>query len=288
MQTSTSPALPVRVDADLCRRDGLCAMVCPLGIMGAQEGGLAVVSEVLAPRCIACGHCVAVCPGGALSLTGLPGGAGQPLDKALGVSLEQAEQLLKSRRSVRRFKPQPPDRALLTRLLNDAEYAASGHNARPTEWSVLHGREAVANVAALTVEWMRGVIEGAPEVARRYHMKGIVRAHEAGQDIICRGAPCLAVAHGPEAGTTPREDGVIALTYLEILAHAAGLGACWAGFVNFAATRHEGVRAALRIPPGRTMVGGLMLGHPALRYARIPPRAPARAAFYDDTGREPA
>ncbi len=282
------PALPIAVDAALCLRDGLCAMVCPLGIMKADDDGLAVVDENLAKRCIACGHCVSVCPSGALSLTGLAGGpaapvgAGQPVRKSLAVSLEQAEQFMKTRRSVRRFTPEPPERELLTRLLDDAEYASSGHNARPTEWSVLMGRAAVIKVADLTVEWMRQVIAVAPEVANRFHMKGVVRACEAGMDVICRGAPCLVAAHSPESGATPREDAGIALTYFELLAHAAGLGACWAGFVTFAAAQHPDLKAALGIPPGRVMHGGLMVGTPALKYARIPPRAPARATFMGD------
>ena len=73
------PALPIAVDAALCLRDGLCAMVCPLGIMKADDDGLAVVDENLAKRCIACGHCVSVCPSGALSLTGLAGGPAAPV-----------------------------------------------------------------------------------------------------------------------------------------------------------------------------------------------------------------
>lgn len=285
MQT---PALPIVVNEKTCLRDGLCAMVCPLGIMTARDDGMAMVNQALAPRCIACGHCVAVCPSGSLSLTGVSGGAaaplgsGQPIRPGLRISLEQAEQFMKTRRSVRRFQPEPPERELIARLLDDTEWASSGHNARPTEWTVLMGHAAVAKAADLTVEWMREVIDVAPEVAQRFHMKGVVRACEAGMDIICRGAPCLVAAHSPEAGATPREDAAIALTYLELLAHAAGLGACWAGFVTFAASQHPDLKSALGIPPGRVMHGGLLLGTPAIRYARIPPRAPARVTFTGD------
>ncbi len=286
--TSASPALPVAVDAELCRRDGLCARACPLGIMTAGPDGLAAADPVLAKRCIACGHCVGVCPSGALSLTGTAGGGtgprgpGEPIRKELAVSLEQAEQFLRSRRSLRHFRPEPPERALLVRLLDGAEWAASGHNARPTEWSVLTGRAAVARAAALTLEWMRGVLAAAPEVARRYHMQGMVRACEAGRDLICRDAPCLAAAHGPAEGGMAREDAVAALSYLELLAHAAGLGACWAGFVTIAAAQHPPLAQALGIPAGRVIYGGLLLGRPALRYLRVPPRAPARAVFLGD------
>ncbi|EPR38692.1 nitroreductase [Desulfovibrio sp. X2] len=289
-QSPERPALlPVRIDAKLCRRDGLCAMVCPLSIIGRAEDGLAVAEPAMAGRCIRCGHCVAVCPAGALSLGEADGwenaGPGEPIRKELCVSLEQAEQLLRTRRSVRLFKPEPPDRELLVRLLDDTQWAASGHNARPVAFCVHHGREAVSRVAEETAQWMRLESERSPELAARFHLPGLLRALARGRDLICRSAPCLVVAHAPETGITPREDALTALTYLEIAAHAAGLGACWAGFVTIAAARHEPLLRALGVPEGHAMCGGLMLGRPALRYARIPPR-PRAAITWAATRKE--
>jgi nitroreductase len=90
--------------------------------------------------------------------------------------------------------------------------------------------------------------------------------------MVCRHAPALAVAVGPKQGITPREDGVIATAYLELAATAAGLGACWCGYLVAAAAYDAGVRELLGVAEGEAVYGALMLGRPARRYTALPPR----------------
>jgi nitroreductase len=209
---------------------------------------------------------MAVCPADAIRLTRFADG-GAPVNRALNISFDQAEQFLKARRSVRAFRDEPVDRGLLGRVLAVTEYCPSGHNARPTRWIVAEGRVRVDGVAGAVAEWMRAESEAESGLAAALHLPGIVRAWDNGTDIICRNAPALAVAVGPERGITPREDGVIA---------AAGLGACWCGYLVAAAAHAAGVRDLLGLKPGEAVYGALMLGRPARRYAAIPPRpAPA-------------
>ncbi|HOU36166.1 MAG TPA: 4Fe-4S binding protein, partial [Candidatus Omnitrophota bacterium] len=56
------------VDALLCKGDGRCCQVCPVGIIAMDSKGYPVAVAGAEERCINCGHCVAVCPHGALSL----------------------------------------------------------------------------------------------------------------------------------------------------------------------------------------------------------------------------
>ncbi|WP_272699366.1 nitroreductase family protein [Desulfovibrio sp. Fe33] len=259
------------IDETRCKRDGLCAVDCPAGCIVFEKGGLPVPHEKKQAYCLDCGHCMAVCPADAIRLDRFEAG-GAPLDKSLRISLEQAEQFLKGRRSMRAFRDEPVDGALLDRLLAVTGYCPSGHNARPTRWVVAHGADKVAGVAEAVAAWMRAESEAETPLAAALHLPGIVRAWDKGMDLICRNAPVLAVAVGPRQGITPREDSVIATAYLELAASGAGLGACWCGYLLAAAAHDAGMREFLGVADGEAAYGALMLGHPARRYTAIPPR----------------
>ena len=263
------------IDTEKCARDGLCAADCPLGCIELAGDGLPAPHEKKAAYCIHCGHCMAVCPAGALTLERFARPATPLAELGEKISPEQAERFLVSRRSVRAFKPEPPDRETMARLLDLTEYAPSGHNARPVRWSVAHGRDRVRAVAEAVVAWMRAEAEAETETAAKLHLGGLVRAWDAGTDLICRDAPVLAAALAPEQGITPLADAVIAVSWLELAAHGAGVGACWCGYVHLAALRSAAVREALAVPEGYAVGGALMLGRPARRYRAAPPRAGA-------------
>ena len=259
------------IDETRCKRDGLCAADCPAGCIVFEKGGLPEPHEKKQAYCLDCGHCMAVCPADAIRLERFAE-PGVPVDRSLNISLDQAEQFLKARRSVRAFRDEPVDRALLGRILATAEYCPSGHNARPTRWTVAEGRDRVAEVASAVAAWMRAESEAESDLARALHLPGIVRAFDNGTDMICRSAPALAVAVGLRQGITPQEDGVIATAYLELAATAAGLGACWCGYLMAAAAHDAGVRELLGVRDGEAVYGALMLGRPARRFLAIPPR----------------
>ena len=259
------------VDPEKCNGDGRCAADCPVGCIEFVKGSLPVPHEKKQARCLGCGHCVAVCPTGALSLERFPAKTPR-MDRSMAVSWEQAEQFLKGRRSVRFFKDEAVDEKTLARILSVTEYGPSGHNARPTRWLVASTREKVAELAGVVVDWMRGEVEAESPVARRLHLSGVVRVFDDGLDLVCRSAPALAVAYGPESGITPREDGIIAVTYLDLAAAAAGLGGCWCGYLMAAAAHDAHVRDILGVPEGSVVYGALMIGKPVRRYKAMPPR----------------
>ncbi|WP_338668096.1 nitroreductase family protein [Pseudodesulfovibrio methanolicus] len=259
------------IDETRCKRDGLCAADCPAGCIVFEEGGLPEPHERKQAYCLDCGHCMAVCPADAIRLTRFADGS-VPVDRSLNISLDQSEQFLKARRSVRAFRDEPVDRGLLGRVLSVTEYCPSGHNARPTRWVVAEGGAKVAEVAGAVAEWMRAESEAESRLAASLHLPGIVRLWDGGTDIICRNAPALAVAVGPKQGITPQPDGVIATAYLELALTAAGLGACWCGYLMAAAAYDAGVRELLGVAGDEAVYGALMLGRPARRYPALPPR----------------
>ena len=63
------------VDEQKCKRDGICAAECPRAIIDFRDDGSVPRPTADAETvCIHCGHCVAVCPHGALALSDLAPG----------------------------------------------------------------------------------------------------------------------------------------------------------------------------------------------------------------------
>jgi len=64
----------------------------------------------------------------------------------------------------------------------------------------------------------------------------------------------------------------IALATLELASTAMGLGCCWAGYFNAAATTFPPMLEALALPSGHQSFGAMMVGYPKFTYHRLPTR----------------
>lgn len=98
----------VQIDLEKCNRDGVCIAECPAQVLREDtEGNHPVPTEDFETNCLQCGHCVAVCPTEAFSLAWLSSADCPPLEGDLRLSPAQAEQFLRSRRSIRIFRNAP-------------------------------------------------------------------------------------------------------------------------------------------------------------------------------------
>jgi nitroreductase len=249
-----------------------------MGIVdAADEETLPCIQDVKAGQCIACGQCEAFCPTGSLvqghETSEKQAGAwtgGQLLPDNLGT-------YLKSRRSIRQYRPEPVARETIETLLDIARYAATGGNRQPVEWLVIHDPREVRKVAGLTIDWME-------ELARSNHPMSsyaphLITAYKNGTDVICRGAPHLLIPHIPEDNQIAPVDAVIALTHVDIAAPAYGIGTCWAGFVAMASQTYKPLLEYYSLPEGRKPAYAMMFGYPRYMPRYIPSRNPLRVTW---------
>ena len=260
------------VDDPLCVKCGTCAETCPVKIIKFEKGKLPEPVIWAKKVCINCGHCVAVCPKGALSLATMPADDCVPIIKELNITPGQASQLLCSRRSIRIYQENPVDRELLKAIIHAARYAPTGHNSQSVNWTVICDRAKISRLKDLVIEWMRKAQAEEAPIAKALGMKGILMGNDAGYDLILRGAPHIVIAHAPKEDRMAPTSCIIALTYLELAAKASGLGTCWAGFLDLAASFYAPVRDAMELPKGHTSHASMMLGYPKFQYHRIPTR----------------
>lgn len=266
------------VDKEKCNRDSLCILECPARILKLEDEGPVLVAggEEL---CIACGHCVAVCPEAALSLGGIAPEACREIDKAQLPDAEQAELFLHSRRSIRTYRREPLGRETLDQAIAIASRAPTGSNRQPVEWLVFFDRKDVETIAAHVIDWMRFVCKHSPEVAAAYNMERIVTDWEEGIDRICRQAPHLVLVHASKEYGIAAVDCHTALAYLELILPCLGGGSCWAGYVLFAATQWDPLKEFINLPGDHLLHGAAMVGVPKFSYRRIPPRNQPRISY---------
>jgi len=260
------------VNRQTCNQDGICAAVCPVGIIDFAKGSVPAPAAGAEDICVRCGHCVAVCPTASLSHRDMPVEACPPVRPEFGLGAEQGEHFLRSRRSIRVYKEKPVAREELARLIEIARYAPSGHNSQGAQWLVLGDRNELKRLSAIVIDWMRWMLAHMPEVALSLHIDRTLERWEAGFDVILRGAPAVVVAHAAKDNRMAPSTCTIALTYLDLAATTMGLGCCWAGYFNAAASTFPPMMAALGLPEGHQSFGAMMVGYPKFKYHRLPTR----------------
>jgi nitroreductase/NAD-dependent dihydropyrimidine dehydrogenase PreA subunit len=260
------------VDENKCKKDGICAAECPMAIIKLKKGE---EFPELVPGgeefCLVCGHCVAVCPNGALSHEQVPVEECTAIDKELAIDEKQAVQFLRSRRSIRFFKDEPPNKEKLQRLIEIARYAPTAGNGQLVEWLVLTDQAKIKEMAGIAVDWMRKVLEKTPQYAPPY-MPVVVSSWDMGFDAVLRDAPALVVASAPKEASNGMVDVTLALSYFELAAPKLGLGTCWAGLLQGALLSSSAAREALGLPEGHPYHYPMMVGYPKSKYYRLPQR----------------
>ncbi len=260
------------IDETKCKKDGICTRECPMVIIKLKDGnGIPEMVPGGEAICNDCGHCVAICPHGALSHARVPIDNSPVIEKALEINEEQAVQFLRSRRSVRFFKKQPVEKEKLQRLIEIARYAPSGGNLQMVEWMVFTDADKIKEIAGGAVEWMRKVTAKSPKSFPPYFPL-IINAWDMGYNSLTWNAPALIVAYAPKEATTGMVDVSLALSYLELAAPKLGLGTCWAGLVEGGLQGSSSVREAVGLPEGYPYHYPMMIGYPKPKYTRLPER----------------
>ena len=261
------------VDPEKCSRDRICVEACGGRLIEMGEADLVPTLTADAEElCINCGHCVVVCPTGALALHTMEPGDCPQIKEELHIDLEQAEQFLRSRRSIRNYREKPVERDKLNKLIQVSGYAPSAHNDRPVHFLVIEDKGEVRRLSSLVVDWMRMTINEAPVLAKTFHFDRVVGLWDGGKDLICRNAPHLIVAHAAENARLAQVDCILALAYAELIAPPLGLGTTWAGYVMGATSFYPPLMKALNLPEGHKCFGVIMVGYPKLKFVRMPLR----------------
>lgn len=170
--------------------------------------------------------------------------------------------LLRSRRSIRRFKADPVPDSVIEDLIATATFAPSAHNRQPWRFAVVKDPAARQRLGAALTSKMHADMqaEGAPaaEIEARV-TRSLRRIDEAPALILlCRDVTDVRV-DTPEEALMGTQSVAAAGLQLLLAAHAEGLGANW---ICWPLYTQEETRAALDLPKDWEPQGMVIIGHP--------------------------
>jgi nitroreductase len=188
--------------------------------------------------------------------------AGIPIGDDMSTTLPSPEatlELLRTRRSIRRYRPDPVPDEMLAQILEAGRWAPSASNRQPWRFVVVRDRAVLKEVG---------------QHAAYYFLRW---AHVAE-------APLLIVLCGTAKNRIYQqflhEDSGLAGGQMMLQAKALGLGTCWVGGVD-----RKAIADILRLPDGIRVVGLLTVGFPAEDPPPTPRKPLEEIVHYDVYGR---
>ena len=168
---------------------------------------------------------------------------------------------LRSRRSVRRFKPDPIPDSVIERILTTATYAPSAHNLQPWRFVVIKTPDVKPRLAKALTDKMRLDMqaEGAAEsdIEKRV-ANSIRRINEAPVIILlCRDLTVVRVGTSEETIMNIQSTALAGLQ-LVLAAHAEGLGTNWICWPLYATQETQSI---LNLPENWEPQAMIIIGH---------------------------
>ena len=245
---------PINIDANECIVCLKCINDCPNSCLFLEN------DEIHASQkgCMECGHCYAICPQGAITMTNYEFSD----EKVVLMSEINPETLLnamKSRRTIRQFKSDPVEDEKIEKILEAGRYSPTGANKQMVSYTILGSKQKEAEEICLNL-FRKGKKLGS---AFASYLKRI----EIDDDFFFKGAPLVIVV-----ASKSTVDGGLASSYMEIMAESLGLGVLYSGFFVICSKMSRKLKKLLELEKGYEVVTCMVIGYPDVKYQRIVPR----------------
>ncbi|MBY9019147.1 MAG: nitroreductase family protein [Candidatus Lokiarchaeota archaeon] len=269
----------IGIDKEKCSNCKLCIQECGRGYFYLGEDGQVLFNENLS-TCNICGHCIAICGEDAIITKNLDDvetfpGIDSP-EKI--VESEKLLQLLRAKRSIRRYKNKEVPKELIEKVFEAMRYAPSASNARAWRYIILSDPDKLQKLSdeIVKVNYPYMGFQSAEQALE--HLKSI------GRNLFYHAPHVIVLYYRVVEKSTVMvglraNDAGIALTYGMLEAESLGLGTCWIGMVQGAVVANKEILKILGIKG--MVLGAFTLGYPAVKYRRTVPRPPLKIKGLD-------
>ena len=276
------------IDENKCINCGLCAEIC---LVYSQESSQ--MKTVFPNLCIGCGHCESVCP--ASAITGpVPV---VPIDKDYGEKIpspESLQLLLQTRRSVRRYKPQPIKDSDIEKILEAGRYTPTGSNSQDIGYIIVNDPDKMAEIRQVMLPLVARMFAMASRIAALPFAAKILGENQAhklrnvygpavalfmdrnanGDDRLFYNAPALMLVHGEKQDEAMAFSCHMAMFSCSLMAHTLDIGCLLNSFALMAINRSRKLKNMIGVPKGHKCFGAMTLGYQNIKYRTLINRKP--------------
>ena len=256
----------VVIDEKKCIGCGLCAADCIAQNIVIEE------KAHVKQDCFQCGHCVAVCPKGAVSIPEYDMADVEEYDAdSFTLQPEAVLHSIKFRRSIRNYKPEAVPEDVLRMLADAGRYTATAKNSQSNGFVFV--QKEMAELKDRVWQFIDDIahkdIREVDKAFLPYLVFNQRRKKDAADDYLFRNAPVVLYVVSDSA-----LDAGLAAQNMEMLGVSLGLGMLYNGYLARVSDANEKLKQWLGIGD-RTIRACMLLGYPAVHYARTAPRKTA-------------
>ena len=245
---------PIDIDGDKCIVCSKCIDDCPNSYLYLEDEKIHTNEK----GCMECGHCYAICPQGAITMTNYDS-ADEEVVLMSEINPETLLNAMKSRRTIRQFKPDPVEDEKIEKILEAGRYSPTGANRQKVSYTILGSKQREAEEICLGL-FRKGKKFGS--VFADY-----LKRIEIDDNFFFKGAPLVIVV-----ASKSTVDGGLASSYMEIMAESLGLGVLYSGFFVACSKMSRKLKKLLELEKGYDVVTCMVIGYPDVKYKRIAPR----------------
>lgn len=271
----------MKVNSEKCVGCGLCAKDCfPNDIQIVD--GKAKINNI---TCMKCGHCIAICPKGAVSTDEYNMEDVKDYNEAeFKIESDNLLNFIKFRRTIRQFKDKEVETEKLLKIIEAGRFTQTGSNSQNVSYIIV--KDNVEQLKEIVLESLKNKGEEIlknlnPQTIpfKRYAKMWIKMYNEYKEDPkmndkLFFNAPALilVVSDSPV-------NAALASSNMELMTNAQGLGTFFSGFFAMAAQGNEKIRELLDLEGNKEIVTCMVIGYPNIKYARTVPRKNANISW---------
>lgn len=246
----------VTIDKEKCIGCGLCKKDCVGFNIDIAEGK----AKVLSDSCIMCGHCEAICPQGAIKITGFDDEVVE-FDEQTRLDPKQLLDAIKTRRTIRQFTDKKIPEDIIDMIFEAGRMAPTGTNAQGTSFVLLDKKK--DECEAIAVGMFRKLMKTGKKLTSK------LSNMEIDDNFFFKKAPIVIVIFGND-----KVSASLAAENMTFMAEACGLGVLFSGFFTACVNMNSKIRKIMGIDKKPKAVTTLVIGYPAVKYHRTPHRNP--------------
>lgn len=264
----------IKIDQEKCIGCGACVDDCfPNDIVLKEDK-----ATPLNRTCIKCGHCIAICPVDAVSITDYDMAEVKEYESdSFDITPDHLLNYIKFRRSVRQFTDKPIEKEKIEQIIEAGRFTPTGSNSQNVSYIVV--QDEIQKLTGLGLEGLNQLGKNIladtenKNTLFKFYAKRWMKMYadylenpELPTSLFFKAKGLiLVVSEAPI-------NGGLAASSMELMTHAQGLGMFYSGFFVRAAAGNPKIKEFLGIDATKEVIACLVMGYPDVEYLRTVPR----------------